>query len=520
MVDILIKNGLVFLNGKEFREVNVGVLGDKIIILNEKENIEAVKIINAENKIVSPGFIDMHSHDDFALIFQSPYLPKTYQGVTTEITGNCGISGAPLGKGTEYFLSTNSAVIGEIKDKNKWENWNEFIEQLERAPLPLNVVPFVGHGNLMSVFSEGKIHLEEKNLKIVQQKLIEIMESGCFGLSTGLIYVPGMFSTTEELISLTKIISKFGGIYSSHIRGEGKTLIEAVGEVNKIVEETGVSAEISHLKAAGIKNWNKIDKVIEIIEKQNNINFDVYPYIASSTHISALLPPFIKKSNDIFSDLQNKEIREKVKKAMLEEDDWENYILSCGPEKIFINSVISEKNKEIEGKNLKTISDIRNKDVFDCVIDIFVEEKGRAGIITFSMSEENVKKLIKHKKGLIGTDGLPGKHPHPRLYGTFPRILNKYVRDEKLLSLEEALYKFTKGPAEKIGLKRRGEIKDNYFADIVIFDPEKVKDKNTFESPEIQPEGILYVIVNGEIEVEDGKFTGKTGGKVLKKNKF
>ncbi|HRR95355.1 MAG TPA: amidohydrolase family protein, partial [Candidatus Ratteibacteria bacterium] len=174
MVDILIKNGLVFLNGKEFREVNVGVLGDKIIILNEKENIEAVKIINAENKIVSPGFIDMHSHDDFALILQSPYLPKTYQGVTTEITGNCGISGAPLGKETAYFESSNSAIIGEIENKNKWESWNEFIEQLQKFSIPLNIVPLVGHGNLISLFSEGKIPLEEKNLEIVQQKLIEI----------------------------------------------------------------------------------------------------------------------------------------------------------------------------------------------------------------------------------------------------------------------------------------------------------------------------------------------------------
>lgn len=518
MLDILIKNGLVFVHGKEFQKVNIGIEGDRIRVLNREEKVEAVEVIEAEGKIVSPGFIDMHSHDDFVLIDKgADYLCKTYQGITTEIMGNCGISGAPLGKETEYYVKTNLAVIGDIKEKINWEKWEEFIDKLENSYLPLNVVPLVGHGNLRLLYSSGKAVLEEKEMEVMGEKLAEIMEKGAWGFSTGLIYAPSMYSNTEELIFLSKIISRYNGIYASHIRGEGNTVIEAVGEVVRIVRETGVSAEISHFKAAGKRNWEKMDRVIEMVDEEERINFDVYPYTAGATHISALLPPFIKKSENIFLDLKDNEIRKRVKKEMIEEKNWENFILSCGAENVFIAFVNSEKNREIEGKNLKEISEIMSKDVFECIIDIFLEEKGRAGIIVFSMSEENVKKLLKHKKGFIGTDGLPGKHPHPRLWGTFPRILSKYVREEKLLSMEEALYKFTKGPADKIGLKKRGEIKDGYFADVVIFDPEKIKDKATYNNPEVKPEGILYVIVNGKIIVSEEKFTGNTSGKVLLK---
>ncbi|RKY36244.1 MAG: aminoacylase, partial [Candidatus Omnitrophota bacterium] len=226
----------------------------------------------------------------------------------------------------------------------------------------------------------------------------------------------------------------------------------------------------------------------------------------------------IRKKENIKELLSDVGVRERVKKEMLEDKgEWENFLLSCGAEKIIISSVNSEKNREIEGKNLKEISEMRRKDVVECILDIVADEDGMAGIIIFSMNESNVKKLIKHKKGFIGTDGLPGKHPHPRLWGTFPRILRKYVREEKLISLKDALYKFTKGPAEKLGLKKRGEIREGYFADIVIFAPDRVKDNASFSNPEVKPDGILYVIVNGEVVISNGEFTGKTPGKVLLK---
>ncbi len=518
MVELIIKNGLVFLEGEKFEKVDIGISDGKIAKIGNLKNLNASEVIDADGFVVSPGFIDMHSHDDFALTSGKPLLYKTYQGITTEVTGNCGISGAPLNERTDDFIKVNIAIIGNTGGKILWNSWDEFIETLKRANLSLNVVPLTGHGNLRLVSAGKKEKLNRDEIEKMKRNLEEIMKKGGWGFSTGLIYSPGIFSSTDEIVSLAEVVSKYGGIYSTHIRGEGDTVIEAVKEACFIGEKAGVFVEISHLKCAGMKNWGKMDEVIKIIEEEKDVNFDVYPYTAGATHISALLPPSIRKKENIKELLSDVGVREKVKKEMLEDrGEWENFLLNCGAEKIIISSVNSEKNREIEGKNLKEISEMKRKDVVECILDIVTDEDGMAGIIVFSMSESNVKKLIKHKKGFIGTDGLPGKHPHPRLWGTFPRILRKYVREEKLISLKDALYKFTKGPAEKLGLKKRGEIREGYFADIVIFDPDRVKDNASFSNPEVKPDGIPYVIVNGEVIISNGEFTGKTSGKVLLK---
>ena len=299
MAELIIKNGLVFLEGKKFKKVDIEISDEKIEKIGNLKNLSASEIIDADGLVVSPGFIDMHSHDDFVLTSGKPLLYKVYQGITTEVTGNCGISGAPLNEGTDDFIKVNIAIIGDTGKKILWSRWDEFIETLKRANLSLNIVPLAGHGNLRLVSAGKKEKLNRDEIKKMKKILEEVMEKGAWGFSTGLIYSPGIYSSTDEIVSLAEVVSKYNGIYSTHIRGEGDTVIEAVKEACFIGEKAGASVEISHLKCAGMKNWERMNEVIKIIEKGRDVNFDVYPYTAGATHISVLLPPSIRKKENI-----------------------------------------------------------------------------------------------------------------------------------------------------------------------------------------------------------------------------
>jgi len=532
MFDLIIKNGRILdgLGNPWYR----GDIGIKEGVIKKIGDIKegAKRIIDTEGVIVCPGFIDMHSHSDFTLLVNPKAESKILQGVTTEVIGSCGISAAPIKDGTLDQLRdyTGSFLLKDYLDWD-WRRFGEYLDKLKEG-IAVNVAPLVGQGTIrIAVMGFDNREPKEKELAEMKELLKEAMDEGAFGLSTGLIYPPGCFSKTEELIELARVIKGYEGIYFTHIRGESNTLIPALKEAITVGEKVGVSVEVSHHKAAGKENWGKVKETLKIIEEARERGLDVtsdqYPYTAGSTALGALLPDWVheggvKRLVERLKDPQTrKRIREDIEGDRL---DWWNPIKATEWSNIMISAVGSEENKELEGKSIEEIAKLWDKDRFDVLFDLLIEEESDVRMVLFMMSEDDVITVMRHPTTMIGSDGAAisregplckGK-PHPRSYGTFPRILGKYVREEKVLTLEDAVRKMTSLPAQKLKLRDRGILKEGYKADIVVFDPGKVKDRATYTDPYQQPEGIIYVLVNGEIAVDRGKYTGKIAGKVLR----
>lgn len=520
MYEILIKNGTVINGTSSSFTADVGITNGKITAVGDLLKQSAKKTIDASGLFISPGFIDFHSHNDRVVLNKTPFLAKITQGITTEVIGQCGLSAVPYLPGKDPEEKDNLLGRSEISLPCLWK---DYIKLLERSPLITNIIPLVGQGNIRSlvVGLENRPSTEDEVVRM-KKILSEIMETGCWGMSTGLIYPPGLFTPQEEIVSLAKVVSEFGGIYTSHIRGEGETLFPALKEILLVGERADVSVHISHMKSAGQSNWNKTDRALKMLYegrgKGIDVTYDQYPYTASSTTATALLPPWMHEGGQdkLLARLVDKTERARARESIEKPDSdrWQNYLF-YGAEKIIINQVKSRKNRKYEGKDLSTIGKMVGEDPIETIFDLLVEEKGNVTMIVFSMCEESVKKIMREKIGFVGTDGLPGRRPHPRLWGTFPRVLGKYVREEKALSLDEVIYKFCRGPAEKLKLKGRGEIKQGNAADIVIFDADRVKDMATFENPKRRAKGIEYVFVNGGCVIERGRFTGIRSGRLL-----
>ena len=524
MFDIIIKNGEILSHNKESFLADIGIIGDRIVRIGCLKQ-QAKLIIDAKGLYVSPGFIDMHSHDDFSIMNSKPFLAKVTQGVTTNVVGQCGFSRAPFNKKNHIFIKKRSSIFGGISDDEEF-CWESYMRLLEDSPLTTNVVLFAGHGNIRSMVMEVRERAaSEQELKKMKKILCNIMEQGAWGMSTGLIYPPCMFTPEQDITALARIVAKFGGIYASHIRGEGVGLLPAIEEALRVGRKTDVSVEISHFKVTGMDNWRKTDDALELVYRARkegmNITYDQYPYTASSTTATVLLPQRMHEGGmvSLLERLQDKRERQEAKKDIQNGPvpGWENYLYSCGADNVLIFQVDTEKNRRFEGKSFKQAAQELGKDTVDFLFDLLLEEKAAVNIVAFSMCEDSVKKIMKSNYGFIGSDGIPGRRPHPRLWGTFPRVLKKYVREEKIISMNEAIYKMSKGPAEKLGLKNRGEIKQGNIADIVIFNPDKVEDCATYQHPSRKAAGIEYVIVNGKRIINKGEFTGETSGKVLRK---
>ncbi len=519
--DIMIRGGiLIDGTGNPWIKADVGIKNGKILKIGRIEG-EADICIDAEGKIVAPGFIDMHSHDDL-IFFRDVYnRPKLLQGVTTVVMGNCGLSPAPLSSETIGDLKAYLSILCEEVDLN-WRSYGEFLSRLEAIqPLGTNALGLVGHGTVriavmgMDARDPNKEELEE------MKKLISLsIQEGAFGMSSGLIYPPGTYAKTEELIELAKVVAKFGGIYSSHIRNEGKKLIEAVTEAIRIGEKAGVPVEISHHKAAGKDNWGKTVETLKIIEEARQrgveVTADAYPYSAGSTYLAALLPPWAHEGGveKLIKRMKSKEERLRIRKAMEEGEEWENMFKETGWEGVVLS--YSPSFSEFEGRSLLEISEDLGTDPFDLFFSILEKDGTNSMIIIHSMSEEDVTRVISHPYVMIGTDGLDigvGK-PHPRAYGTFPRIIRKYVREKRVLTIEEAIRKMSSMPAHKLRLKRKGLIKEGYDADIVVFSSDIV-DQATYSNPRIPPGGIEFVVVNGVLSVERGDLLER-GGKIIR----
>jgi len=533
--DLIIKGGTVVDGtGNPWFKADIAVTKDKIVKIGDLSSDKADEIIDATGLIVSPGFIDMHSHSDISLLINPKAESKIMQGVTTEVIGNCGFSAAPLLDETIHLVKEEIETYYKNAELNlDWRSFDEYLKKLEEKGVAVNVASLVGQGTVrLAVMGIEDRSPSTSEMNKMKELVEEAMKSGAFGLSTGLIYPPGCYTKTDEIVELCKIVAKYGGIYASHIRGEGETLIEAVKEAIEIGEKANIPVEISHHKAGGRENWGKVKITLKMIEEARkhgiDVTCDVYPYIAASFGLSSMLPPWIHEggTEKLLERLKDSKIRDRIKREMLEGlPGWYSPLRAAGWDKTII--AYCPKNKKFEGKSVLDISREEGLDPFDFVFNLLIEEEGAVSVVRFVLNENDVIEVISHPVSMIGSDGralspygiLGEGKPHPRSYGTFPRVIARYVRKKGVLSLEEAVRKMTSAAARKLGLWNRGIIRPNMYADLVIFDFNEIEDLATFENPHQFPKGIKYVIVNGKIVVKEGKHTGVLAGKVLRKNK-
>jgi N-acyl-D-amino-acid deacylase len=522
-IDYLLKNGTVIDGtGKEPVRADVAVEGSRIKEVGDLSGAGAIRTIDLEGLCVCPGFIDAHAHSEFVLLADGRAEGKVSQGITTEINGNCGMSAAPL---FGPALEQRESDLQQLYIKERWNTFPEYFEVLERKKVAVNFATLVGHGNIRaSVAGYSDRELSRKEMEAMTRMLREAMDAGAKGLSTGLIYPPGIYSGTSEIISLAREAAQHGGIYATHMRSEGDMLMESIEEVISIALKSGIHVHISHLKASGEKNWDKLKEVFSALDsaagKGLKITCDRYPYIASSTDLDAVLPSWAfvggrKKELERLRSERGRLAEDILKEhpEALHDDFWEKIVVST-----------SGSNKWMEGKSIAEISRLSKKAPIEMVFDLLLEEGLSVGAIFFLMSEENLRSIMKRDYMAVGTDSAARSYdgataqgkPHPRGFGSCPRMLGKYVREEGILTLAEAVHKMTGLPAGIFSLKERGILAKGFFADITVFDPEKIIDTADFNSPFRRPEGIHYVFVNGEPVMTEGRMTGAMPGRILK----
>ncbi|GEA17571.1 N-acyl-D-amino-acid deacylase family protein [Moorella sp. E306M] len=526
MFSLLIKNGLVIDGtGRSPFSADVGISSDKIVALGRLDHAAAVTTIDANGMVVAPGFIDFHSHADAELLKDPTDWPKLSQGVTTEVIGNCGISLVPGNSAScALFFSYTAPVLGQIPFDFQATDVGSYLDILKHQGVAVNVVTYVGHGSIRLVVL-GMVDRQADNQEMAAMSTIlrEAMEQGARGLSSGLLYPPGCYATTSELISLSRVSREFGGLYVTHIRNESEGVLEAISEALQIGREAGIPVHISHLKACGPRNWPKVKQALTMLDKARDegqdVTWDVYPYIAGSTTAASLFPTWAVAGGTtaLQERLHYQTVRQAIKKAWQEGvPGWDNMVSSLGFERLIINNVKNRDNEDCIGLSLAEIGAKRRCDPADALMDLFEIEGGNLAIQTNHANEQTLEMILRHPATIIGSDGIySGSHTHPRLYGTFPRVLGRYVRDKKVLSLEEAVAKMTSLPATRLGLNLRGRIQAGYYADLVIFDPAIITDQATFQEPTRTATGIEAVIVNGRVAIWKGKFTGELAGAII-----
>ncbi|WP_199614456.1 N-acyl-D-amino-acid deacylase family protein [Paenibacillus alkalitolerans] len=522
MLDTIIKNGRIADGtGNPWYYGDIGIQGGKIAMVGTVEQ-EAAHVIDARRLVVAPGFIDGHCHSDLMILNYPQCDIKLSQGVTTEVVGNCGLAPAPClepyGKQLQEYVQP---ILGGTREWS-WRTIGQYIDALAKRRPSENVSTYVAHGALrIAVMGFADRPASGRELDRMKALLEEGLQAGAIGLSIGLLYAPGSYAAKEEIAALCSVLPKYGGLFSTHVRGEGNRLVESVKEVIWIARHAGVPLHISHLKAAGRRNWGKAEAAMELISDARSqgmdVTCDVYPYNASSTMLTTLLPPWALEGGlkKMLLRLRDPSIREKVKAELAEErEDWDNLVCSTGWDKVFIASVRTESNRPVEGKHIAEISEMRGVHPAECAMDLLLEEDAQISIVYFLMSEGDVKQVVTWSHSLIASDSLhcdTGK-PHPRLYGSFPRVFAKYVREERALTLEQAVRKMTSFPAQRFKLGRRGLVVPGYAADLVVFDPEAIQDHATYRDPKQAPSGIGHVLVNGTLTMREGVHTNAKGG--------
>lgn len=523
----LIKHGLIVDGNKTpAYEGDILIENEKILKISQDLNEEADKVIDAKGRVICPGFIDTHSHSDLVILVNPYNEVKIRQGITTEVLGQDGISMAPLPQEHISSWRKNLAGLDGESDEIDWkyETTENYLKMMDYNGVGLNETYLVPHGNVRM----EAMGLEDRPAtKEEIQKMCEITErelkAGAIGLSTGLIYIPCAYSLTEEIIEMCKVVAKYDGVFVVHQRSEADTILTSMEEIIEIGKQSGVKVHFSHFKVCGKANWKYIPQVIELLEKAEKegirVSFDQYPYAAGSTMLGVVLPPWAHSggTDKLIERLSDENERAKMKKDIANGiEGWDNFIEFAGIDQIFVTSVKTEKNKDTIGKSLLEIGKMRGKDPLDATFDLLKEEENAVGMVDFYGLEEHIIGFMKRDEQNVCTDGLLAGKPHPRAYGYFPKILGRYVRELNVLTIEEAVYKMTKKAATSFSIKDRGELKEGYFADIVIFDKDTVSGCDDFINSMQYPTGIDYVIINGNCVVEEGKYNKIKAGKVLK----
>lgn len=527
--DILIKNGqIVDGSGKPSYIGAVGINADTIAAVGDLGDATGTQEIDATGLAVAPGFINMLSWATESLIEDGKSMADIKQGVTLEVFGE-GWSMGPL---NAAMKKAEQESQGDIKYDIEWNTLNEYLEYLTKKGISPNVASFVG-ATTLRINTVGYEDRPPTPQELDSMKLMvrEAMEDGALGVGSSLIYAPAFYSSTEELIELCKVAAEYDGMYISHMRSEGSRLLESLDELIRIANEAGIRAEIYHLKQSGKENWDKFDDVVAKVDSANaaglHITADMYNYVAGATGLDASMPPWVQEGGyDKWAErLQDPDIRKKVKEEMTTPtNEWESLMQAAGdPSKILLVGFKADSLKYLTGKTLKEVAELRGTSPEETAMDLVVQDGSRVGTIYFLMSEENVKKQIALPWMSFGSDaGSPATEgvflkssTHPRTYGNFARLLGKYVRDEQVISLEEAVHKLSQLPATNLKIEKRGSLSEGNYADVVLFDATTITDKATFEDPHQYSEGMQHVFVNGTQVLKDGEHTGETPGQVV-----
>ena len=529
--DILIKNGIIADgSGNPTYIGSVGINADTIAAVGKLEATGKLEI-DATGLVVAPGFINMLSWATESLIQNGRSESDIMQGVTLEVFGE-GWSMGPLNKNLKEELQLPTAQ-GDIIYDIDWNTLDEYLQSLVRRGISPNVASFIGATTVRinHIGYENRAPTDEE-LNSMKQMVKEAMEDGALGVGSSLIYAPAFYSSTEELIELSKVASEYNGLYISHMRSEGNRLLEGIDELITIANEADIRAEIYHLKMSGKENWNKYDEVVKKIDSARTsglrITTNMYTYIAGATGLDASMPPWVQEGGyEKWAErLQDSKIRRRVLKEMINPtDEWENLMYSAGtPDNLLLVGFKNDSLRHYTGKTLTQVAKIHGKSPEETAMDLVIADGSRVGTVYFLMSEENIKKQVALPYMSFGSDASSlspegvflNSSTHPRAYGNFSRLLGKYVRDEQIISIEEAVRKLTSLPASNLKIKKRGSLSKGYFADLAIFNPETIQDHATFSKPHQLSTGMIHVFVNGEQVLKNGKHTGAKPGRVVR----
>lgn len=516
MFDLIIKNGkLVDGTGNAWFYGNVAILGEKIVEVGQLTCQQAHRVIDAQGLVVAPGFIDSHSHSDQPLLVNRKAESKIFQGVTSEVIGQCGGSAAPRSAD-----DTESRVEGL---SFSWQTMAEYLQLLESQGVAVNVIPLIGHGNLRRmVMGMADRPATESELAAMCQLAEQAMREGAHGFTSGLIYPPSSYSDTAELVGIAKVVAAHGGIYATHMRNEGANLMDSVRETIEIGEQAHIPVHISHHKVAGEENWGRVHDSLALIDAKRaagvDITLDQYPYIASSTGLKVIVPQWAHADGvpAMRQRVLDPQLGQRIRQEIADKErrwDW-----------VLVSSCRQPENKQFEGKNMAEIAVMTGQDPLEAALSLLLSEDFNVGMVRFSMCEEDVEHVMRHPLVMIGSDSsalategpLSKGKPHPRSYGTFARVLGYYVRERKILTLEEAVRKMTGFAAARFRLWDRGLLRPGCFADITIFDQETIRDVATFVDPHRHAAGIHYVLVNGQVAIDQGQQTEQLAGKALR----
>ena len=528
--DLLIRNGMVYDGeGGEPERADIGIRGDRIATVGVIDG-EAEQVIDAGGLAVAPGFINMLSWANESLIEDGRSQSDLRQGVTLQVMGE-GWSMGPL---NDAMKAEAERMQIDIRYGIEWTTLGEYMQFLEERGISTNVASFVGATTVrihVLGYEDRAPTIEE--LKEMQDLVAAAMEEGALGVGSSLIYAPAFYSSTDELIALNRVAANYGGRYISHIRSEGADLLDAIGELITVARTAGIGAEIYHLKAAGQAHWDKLDEAFRMIEDARNEGLDItanmYTYTAGATGLDAAMPPWVQEGgHDAWvARLRDPEIRARVIEEMRGPgEDWENlYYASGGAGNLLLLGFKNPELKPLTGKTVAEVASMRGSSAEDTIIDLVIEDDSRVGTAYFMMSEDNVRKKIVKPWMAFGSDAeslapegvFLKSNPHPRAYGTFARLLGKYVRDEGIISLPEAIRRLTSFPADNLGITGRGRLREGYYADITIFDPASIRDHATYDNPHQYSTGVRHVIVNGVPVIRDGEHTGAKPGRFVRK---